>query len=573
MTGVRSALLIATDHYEDESLSKLHAPAGDVSALAEVLANPEIGGYEVREPLINEPYHHIREEIQLFCEGRQRADHLLLYFSCHGLVNPSSNLYLAATNTKKRLLAATAVSARYISERMRTSRADQIVLVLDCCNGGAFGKDQRVKHGGDLPLREMIKPGRGRIVLAASSSVEFAFEDNKLNGRDARSVFTAAIVDGLATGAADVDRDGLVSERDLFEYAERRVQEQRPEQTPCRFEFDVAGRIVLARRASTGGASHLQPHSLLPTHAEPFTASAAPWFALQHEMPRLSQASSHLASTWDSVQTSAGSARVRPLLALAASLKASGELATAEDALRAALALPPSPSEVGEVRLALAAVLDKRGRVEEAKQEYRAAARAATGEKRRQAWRELGQMLVRRNDTQAAVSVWQEAAQGGEPLAWIWLGELHERDNDWAQAVFAYESAASAGIFDGFRKLAALHQRHDQHAKAVQILESLLALAGSEAERDDRLKLARAAKEAGLIDKAASAYRTTAEAGNHGAWIELGEMLEKSGDITGALRAYATASGLSKGARFSLSKRRAAKRGQRALQRLGQLSQ
>jgi hypothetical protein len=65
MAGERRALLIATDSYTDPALTKLGAPTGDVRAPAEVLGDPEIGGFDVRE-LLNQPTEAVKQEIEGF---------------------------------------------------------------------------------------------------------------------------------------------------------------------------------------------------------------------------------------------------------------------------------------------------------------------------------------------------------------------------------------------------------------------------------------------------------------------------------------------------------------------------
>src|SRR3954470_863875 len=69
-TGRRRALLIATSTYSDPGLAALRAPAGDVAALAGVLGDEAIGGFEIRE-LIDRPTEELRGEIEeFFGDGR-----------------------------------------------------------------------------------------------------------------------------------------------------------------------------------------------------------------------------------------------------------------------------------------------------------------------------------------------------------------------------------------------------------------------------------------------------------------------------------------------------------------------
>ena len=63
--GRRRALLIATATYGDPGLAALRAPTGDVAALARVLGDGAIGGFDVRQ-LIDEPTEDLRKEIETF---------------------------------------------------------------------------------------------------------------------------------------------------------------------------------------------------------------------------------------------------------------------------------------------------------------------------------------------------------------------------------------------------------------------------------------------------------------------------------------------------------------------------
>jgi hypothetical protein len=66
---------------------------------------------------------------------------------------------------------------------------------------------------------EKLGGGRGRAVITASSSTEYAFGDQLADDRNRQpSVFTAALVEGLATGEADRDEDGWVGLNELYDY-------------------------------------------------------------------------------------------------------------------------------------------------------------------------------------------------------------------------------------------------------------------------------------------------------------------------------------------------------------------
>jgi uncharacterized caspase-like protein len=208
VAGTRSALIVASDDYTDPGLRRLRAPASDAHALAAVLQDPEIGGFQVRT-LLNQPAHEVNEAVEEFFADRRPDDLLLVHFSCHGVKDEGGELYFATANTKLRRLGATAVAAEFVNRRMGRSRSRRVVLLLDCCYAGAFERGMTARAGTGVGIEEQFG-GRGRAVITASSAMEYAFEGDEL--ADARevapSVFTSALVEGLVTGEADRDQDG-----------------------------------------------------------------------------------------------------------------------------------------------------------------------------------------------------------------------------------------------------------------------------------------------------------------------------------------------------------------------------
>ena len=200
--------------------------------------------------LQNEPAHVISSRIEDFFTDGRPDDVLLLHFSCHGLKSESGELYFAASATRPDRLGSTAVAADFVQRCMRSSRSRSIVLLLDCCYGGAFGRGVTVRAAGDAGVLETFRGGgRGRAVITASSAMEYAFEGDRLadDHTPAPSVFTAALVEGLETGDADRDEDGWVSLNELYDYVYDRVRERNGNQTPSR-DVEMQGELYLARR-------------------------------------------------------------------------------------------------------------------------------------------------------------------------------------------------------------------------------------------------------------------------------------------------------------------------------------
>src|SRR5262245_45361483 len=99
------ALLIGVSEY-GENWSRLNQPVSDAEALADVLGDPEIGGFEARL-LPNPTNQEMHEAIEdLFThESRRKEDLLLLYFSGHGVrdfkQSEDKRLYFATKNTTR----------------------------------------------------------------------------------------------------------------------------------------------------------------------------------------------------------------------------------------------------------------------------------------------------------------------------------------------------------------------------------------------------------------------------------------------------------------------------------------
>jgi Caspase domain len=251
VAGDRRALIVAVDDYIHETLRRLRAPSADARALARVLGDPAIGGFDV-EVVLNESSHDIELRVEdLFAEGRP-DDLLLVHFSCHGLKSESGELFFAATDTRPDRLGSTAVAAAFLQRCMTACRARNVVLLLDCCYGGAFGRGVAVRSAGSAHVLDSFPTGQGggraRAVITASNAMEYAFEGTELTDDHQRppSLFTAAVVRGLETGEADRDEDGWVSLNELYEYVYDTVRAQNPNQTPSR-DIEMQGELYVAR--------------------------------------------------------------------------------------------------------------------------------------------------------------------------------------------------------------------------------------------------------------------------------------------------------------------------------------
>ncbi|WP_233226027.1 caspase family protein [Amycolatopsis sp. CA-126428] len=247
MAGRRRALIVANGEYDNAGLQRLGSPAADADALAGVLGDRAISDFEVCV-VRNETAHVVQAEIEDLCLEGKPDDVLLMHFSCHGLKDDSGGLYFAARNTRPDRLRSTAIPAQFVQQCIRQSRSRSIVLLLDCCYGGAFGQGVAIRASGDANVLDSFRGGRGRAVITASNSIEYAFEGATLASDEPAqpSVFTSALVEGLRTGEADRDEDGWIALGELYEYLFDRVRERNPKQTPSR-DIEMQGELYLAK--------------------------------------------------------------------------------------------------------------------------------------------------------------------------------------------------------------------------------------------------------------------------------------------------------------------------------------
>jgi Caspase domain len=282
MSEAKSALIIANCRYEHQDLRQLAAPEQDAESLTRVLGDPAIGGFQVRT-LINEPSHKLNLEIESFFDDRKCDDLLLLYFSGHGIKDADGQLYFATIDTQliqHNVRRATAVAAHFVNEVMSRSRSRRQILLLDCCYSGAFKEGMLAKSDKRVGSGEQLG-GQGRVVLTASDALQYSFEGGKVQGEAVRSIFTRTLVRGLESGEADLDRDGLFSLDEVYEYIYDQVANEMPEQKPTKMGY-VAGKIFIGNNPRPVAGD-------LPAELRKSLEDSRPWVRLGavHQLEKL----------------------------------------------------------------------------------------------------------------------------------------------------------------------------------------------------------------------------------------------------------------------------------------------
>jgi outer membrane protein assembly factor BamB len=273
--GHRRALLIGTGTYDQ--LSKLLSPEVDCAGLAEVLRDPEIGHFEVQE-LVDADRPLLERAIEEFFLTARRDDVCLLYFSCHGVRNRSDKLYFAVRNTDPERPAHSAISASFVHDMMDECRARSIIVVVDCCYSGLFIPGAK---GSESAGFEEALAGHGRVIITAGTRMQRAWEGDHSDAETpSLSRFTAAIVEGLRSGDADLNGDGLVTLHDLFKYTSERLHLEGIEQTPRmggEMQYDIVLTKVKKKRRQRSSRTTRKRPSRRTAGPSPTRRAEVPW--------------------------------------------------------------------------------------------------------------------------------------------------------------------------------------------------------------------------------------------------------------------------------------------------------
>jgi hypothetical protein len=161
----------------------------------------------------------------------QKDDLIVIFFAGHGApeVDPrgveSDGLakYLVPADADPDDLYATALPMDELTTIFSRIEADQVVMFLDACYSGAAGgrtfasKRTRASRIDDVFLERLTR-SKGRVIVTASRANEVSLELPDLG----HGVFSHYLIQGIR-GTADLDRDGLVSLQELYQYLEQEV--------------------------------------------------------------------------------------------------------------------------------------------------------------------------------------------------------------------------------------------------------------------------------------------------------------------------------------------------------------
>lgn len=205
---MKKALVIGIDDYPSNPLK---CCINDASALAKIMETNGDGSpnFSVILKTNVQTKSELKTLIVELFEGEN--DTALLYFSGHGILNPTGG-YLVTPDYKKH---DEGVSMDEILTLANASKTKNKIIILDCCYSGVFGSP-KVTGGTSSQINE------GIVILTASRDTESSFE---VNGH---GIFTNLLLDSLQGGAADLR--GEITPGSVYAYIDQALGpwDQRP---------------------------------------------------------------------------------------------------------------------------------------------------------------------------------------------------------------------------------------------------------------------------------------------------------------------------------------------------------
>ncbi len=248
--GRRWACLIGTNEYDDPDLPPLVYPEENVDALARVLEDKRLGDFDQVVVLKENTNTEVIREIKRIAGQLKVDDLLLIYFSGYALLDEeeTERLYLGAKETDPMDLPGSAIDLARIKTFLDKSEAVQKLVLLDCQYGG-----QKPPYQVDdpEPFAEQLRfKAKGKYLISnaleAAASKTPPSPPQGGNDEDAHSLLTKCLLEGLTSGAADLDESGKVTVEELFTYIQRQMTDKGlPE--PLKSDEGVAGTWIVSR--------------------------------------------------------------------------------------------------------------------------------------------------------------------------------------------------------------------------------------------------------------------------------------------------------------------------------------
>jgi caspase domain-containing protein len=231
------AVIIGVGRYEHLTIPTLKYAVADAEAMYRILT--DTAGFKKDNVLLltdrserKPTLRNIKYALGTFlARAAQKDDTVIVYFAGHGapevdqrgLERDGLAKYLIPSDADPDDLFSTALPMDDLQTIFGRIEAERVVMFLDACYSGAAGgrtfASKRTRSGAvdDLFLERLTR-SKGRAIITASRPAELSVELPELG----HGIFTYYLTEGLR-GAGDLNRDGIVSLQELYEYVEQQV--------------------------------------------------------------------------------------------------------------------------------------------------------------------------------------------------------------------------------------------------------------------------------------------------------------------------------------------------------------
>jgi len=233
----RWAVVVGIGRYDQPSIPRLRYAVSDAEAVYEVLTGP--AGFKKENVLLltddterKPTLRNLKYALGTFlARSARKDDTVVIFFAGHGapeidqrgLERDGLAKYLVPSDADPDDLFSTALPMDDLQTIFGRIESERVVAFLDACYSGAAGgrtfasRRTRAGHVDDLFLERLTR-SKGRAILTAARPAELSVELPELG----HGIFTYYLVQALR-GAGDLNRDGIVSLQELYEYLEQQV--------------------------------------------------------------------------------------------------------------------------------------------------------------------------------------------------------------------------------------------------------------------------------------------------------------------------------------------------------------
>jgi hypothetical protein len=243
----RIALVISNQHQNGKAIDQELPRA--VSRLTAGLLDPEIGNFDVVDSLHDVTVGELGDQIRTLFHYRKPYDFLLLYFLGRCFVDATGQHYLATVETIPSQLDETALQASFITDWMDRSFSRRQILIMDCTflDAQAPAKISPESKGeANLDTSTVFKGTRRVILSAGDASQKTTIDDLLSSDWNEESLFSRYLLKGLESGRADIDRDGQIEVRELFDYIKNQIADHPGQPIPKLWTYGLGDRFIIA---------------------------------------------------------------------------------------------------------------------------------------------------------------------------------------------------------------------------------------------------------------------------------------------------------------------------------------